>query len=59
MQEVVQLTRVFSRSFSMPCGSFSMLDAPGGTGCDVPVHSFRDSRDVILAGVYDYVKECM
>ena len=31
MQELVQLTWVFSRSFSMPCTSFSMLDGPGGT----------------------------
>ena len=37
MQELVQLTRVFSRSFSMPCASFSMLHGPGGTGCNVPV----------------------
>ena len=22
----------------MPCASFSKLDGPGGTGCDVPVH---------------------
>jgi hypothetical protein len=26
MQELVQLTGVFSRSFLMPCASFSMLD---------------------------------
>ena len=26
MKELVQLTRVFSRSFSMPYASFSMLD---------------------------------
>ena len=32
MQELVQLTLVFSRSFSMPCASFSMLDGLGGTG---------------------------
>ena len=37
MQELVQLTWVFNRSFSMSCASFSMLDGPGGTGCDVPV----------------------
>ena len=30
MQELVQL-RVFSRSFSMPCASFSMVNGPGGT----------------------------
>ena len=28
MQELVQVTLVFSRSFSMPCASFSMLDSP-------------------------------
>ena len=32
MQELVQLTSVFSRSFSIPCASFSMLDGPVGTG---------------------------
>ena len=31
MQELVQLTWVFSRSFSISCASFSMLDGPGGT----------------------------
>ena len=36
-KKLVKLTWVFSRSFSMPCASFSMLDGPGGTGCDVPV----------------------
>ena len=36
----------------MPCASFSMLDGPGGTGCDVPVLSWV-SRDVIVAAVYD------
>ena len=39
MQELVQLTLVFSRSFSIPCESFSMLDGPGGTDCNVPVRS--------------------
>jgi hypothetical protein len=29
MQELVPCTSVFSRSFSMPCASFSMLDDPG------------------------------
>ena len=29
MQELVQLTSVFSRSFLMPCASFSLLDGPG------------------------------
>ena len=28
MQELIQHTWVFSRSFSMPCASFSMLDDP-------------------------------
>ena len=42
----------------MPCASFSMLDGPGETGCDVPVHSSWDSRDVIVAAVFDCVKEC-
>ena len=59
MQELVQLTQVFSRSFSMPCASFSMLDGPGGTGWIVPVHSCWVSRDFIVAAVYDCVKECM
>ena len=31
----------------MPCASFSMLDGPGGTGCDVPVRGCWVSRDVI------------
>jgi hypothetical protein len=42
----------------MPCASFSMLDGPGGTGCDevrFPVHGGWDSRDV---GVFDCVKDC-
>ena len=43
----------------MPWASFSMLDGPGGTGCDVPVHGCWVSRDVIVAAVYDCVKECM
>ena len=59
MQELVQLTSVFSRSFSIPCASFSMLDWPGKTGCDVPVHSCWDSRDVIVTAVFDCVKEFM
>ena len=36
-----------------------MLDGPGGTGCDVPVRICWVSRDVIVAAVYDCVKECM
>ena len=44
----------------MPWASFSMLDGPGGTGCNVPVHGFCwVSRDVIVAAVYDCVKECV
>ena len=43
----------------MPCASFSMLDGPGGTSCNIPVHSCWDSRDVIVAAVFDCVKECM
>ena len=43
----------------MPCASFSMLDSPGGTGCNVLVDSCWDSRDVIVAAVFDCVKECM
>ena len=43
----------------MPSASFSMLDGPGGIGCDVPVHSCWGSRDVIVATVFDCVKECM
>ena len=49
----------FSRIFSMPCASFSMLGGPGGIGCNVPVHAFCSSRDVIVVGVFDCVKECM
>ena len=36
-----------------------MLDGPGGTGYDVPVRGCWVSRDVIVAAVYDCVKECM
>ena len=36
----------------MPCASFSMLDGPGGTGCNVPVHVCWDSRDFIVAAVF-------
>ena len=43
----------------MSCASFSMLDGPGGTGCDFPVRSCWVSRVVIVAAVYDCVKECM
>ena len=43
----------------MPWASFSMLDGPGGTGCDVPVRGCSVSRDVIVAALYVCVKECM
>ena len=36
-----------------------MLGGPGGTDWDVPVHGCWDSRDVIVAAVFDCVKECM
>ena len=35
------------------------LDGPGGTGCNVPVQDCWDNRDVIMAAVFDSVKECM
>ena len=38
---------------------FSMLNGPSGTGCDVPVHGCWDSRDVIVAAMFDFFKECM
>ena len=37
----------------MPCASFSMLDGPRVTGCDVPVRGCWVSRGVIEAAVYD------
>jgi hypothetical protein len=43
----------------MPYASFSMLDGPSGTGCNVPVRSCWDNIDVIVAAVFDCVKECM
>ena len=39
-----------------------MLGGPGGNGCDelrFPVHGCWDSRDVSVAAVFEYVKECM
>jgi hypothetical protein len=30
----------------MPCASFSMLDGPGGTGCNVPEHCCQFHRDL-------------
>ena len=36
-----------------------MLDGPGVAGCNAPVHGCWDSRDVLVAAVFDYVKECM
>ena len=41
----------------MSWASFSMLDGPSRTGCDVPVRGCWVSRDVIVAAVYDCVKE--
>ena len=43
----------------MPCASFSMLDGPSETSCNVPVHGCWDTRDVTVAAVFDCVKECM
>ena len=46
----------------MPCASFSMLDGPGGSGCNEVhflLHGGWGSRDVSVAGVCDCVKECM
>jgi len=43
----------------MPWASFSKLDGLGGTGCDVEVCGCWVSKDVILAALYDCVKECM
>jgi len=36
-----------------------MIDDPGGTGCNVTVHSCWDSRDFTVGAVFDCVKECM
>ena len=35
----------------MPCASFSMLDGPGGTGCNVPVRSCCDLQTETLQPV--------
>ena len=35
-----------------------MLDGPGVTGCNFSVCSCWDSRDVIVAAVFDCVKQC-
>ena len=43
----------------MPCASFSMLDGLGGTDCIVPVRSCWDSRDVIVAAMFDCIKNCI
>ena len=56
------LLEFFSRSFLVPCSPFSMLGSPCGTGCDevrFPVCGAWGSRDVIVAGMYDCVKERM
>ena len=42
MQEIVKLTWVFSRSFSIPCTSFSMLYGPGGTASSIE----NDAHDI-------------
>ena len=39
----------------MPCASFSTLDGPSRTGCNVPVRSCWDSRDVIVGAGFDCV----
>ena len=36
-----------------------MLDGPGVTGCNLPVRGCWGSRDVIVAAVFDCIKECM
>ena len=44
------------------CVPLSMVGGSGGTGCDevcFPVHGGWDSRDVIVAAVFDCVKECV
>ena len=38
----------------MPCASFSMLDGPGGTGCNVPVRSCWVSRDATITSQVSY-----
>ena len=47
MQELVQLNRAFSRSFWMPCASFSMLEGPGG----IINIEFHDSQ-IVSNGFY-------
>ena len=45
----------------VPCAPLSMLDSHCGTGCDevrFPVHGDWDSRNVSVAGMYDFVKGC-
>ena len=54
------LSWVYSRSFSVPCATFSMLGHPSGTGCNgvrFPVHGGWDSRDVSVVGVCNFIKE--
>ena len=46
----------------MPCATLSMLGGPSRIDCDgvnFPVHSGWNIRDVDLAGMCDYVKECV
>ena len=55
-------TWVFSRRFSVSCVPFSMLGSPCRTGCDgvcFLVHGIWDNRDVSVAGVCDFIKECV
>ena len=50
----------FSRRFSVPCAPLSMLADPAGTAwmeLVFQVHSGCDIRDVIVAAVFDCVKE--
>ena len=55
-RNLLNLLEFLAKAF---CASFSMLDGPGGTECNVTVHSCWDSRDVIVAAVCDFVKDCM
>ena len=48
---VLGIRKKFSTCVSVPCGPFSILGGPGGTGCDevrFPLHGGWDSRDVKL-----------
>ena len=54
MQELVQL-EFFSRSFSMPCASFSMLDGPGGQNNDIEAKAIREKMN-IKNSMLDYIR---